>query len=328
MSIRWKIALSLIGLWFIPLAVFLIFGLDHVRTSLRNEVANNYELLAREKANAVAGVLDRRIEEAQVLASQPQIVQAVRNANAGWADKSESDIRDEIGRIDRAWLASKGATTEARRILAAGTSTFLRELRKRAPIDFGELFLTDRHGATVAMTAVLTDYYQADEGWWREGFADGKGRVFIDDRGFDLSVGAVVVGVVVPVLDGPETIGILKINFRMSHIPPIISAPYEGGKIIVSLMRSRGNVVVSSEEHEAATEKELGAMTSGKESGMSMCWDPRSRLSAGSGCRRRSTPVSWARPPPRELRGKGGEKPTGTWLSTGIAFMPSDRSRC
>ncbi len=95
------------------------------------------------------------------------------------------------------------------------------------------------------MTKILSDYYQADEEWWQKSWNQGRGEVFLDDRGYDKSVETIVVGVVVPILDKNEVIGILKINYKVSDILEIIgSIPTQHE--IAFLIRSQGQRLASS----------------------------------------------------------------------------------
>lgn len=269
MSIRWKLGIIFLVISLVPLAIFSVIGIDRSRQILRHEIGLNFELIARDKAMVIASVLNRRVKEAVSLATNPRVIAAVVDANSSYAGEDDDFAVREIKRIDRAWLQSKGGMPVARNILGSGISIFLRDYVGRDPLEYGEIFITDRLGATVAMTSTLTDYYQADEGWWREGFAGGKGAVYIDDRGLDLSVNAVVTGVIVPVRVGGEVAGLLKINFKMAHIPAIITNPFEGGDVSVFMHRSNGTAVIASSDglHEAANETETRIMAERVETG-------------------------------------------------------------
>ncbi len=274
MKIRMKLTLALLAASLLPLLAFVISAGNEARLLLAEEIGRSHQLLARDKALAIATLLDRRVEEAVALARHPHIVQAAITADAANALRPEQERQEEVARIDRAWIAAKGRTEAARRILDNESSRFLIEYKERDPLEYGELFITDRHGAALAMTAPLTDYYQADEGWWREGFAGGAGSVYIDDRGMDLSAGSVVTGVVAPIRHDGMVVGILKINFRMSHIPSVIANPYAGvvpggEELDVTLMRSRGNAVFDSSRggHETASHQEMAIMAGGQDSG-------------------------------------------------------------
>jgi hypothetical protein len=143
------------------------------------------------------------------------VKQAVLEANRRYGGMNDAEIREAISRIDEEWIASKRKSPEVDRVLNTPLSRFFMNYKINNPKVIGEVFVTDRQGATVAMTKPLTDYYQADEQWWTDGLEKG---VFVDDRGYDLSIQAIAMGVVVPVKDGEKTIGVLKINFQVSKI--------------------------------------------------------------------------------------------------------------
>jgi len=118
--------------------------------------------------------------------------------------------------------------------------------------------VTDKEGATVAMTKILSDYYQSDESWWEHAYNNGQGDVFIDDRGFDDSVGALVAGIVVPVYDNGHVIGILKINYKISEILDVVTRSDQNNRESALLARSQGNVLVHSDgsgEHKLSDEE-------------------------------------------------------------------------
>ena len=269
MSIRWKLGILFLIISLAPLITFNVIGLNRSQHLLRQEIGMNFKLIARDRAMAVAAVLNRRVDEAISLAKNPRIIAAAVDKNSSYSEKGNDFAVQEIKRIDHAWLQSKGDTPTARNILGYDISDFLRGYRNRDPLEYGEIFITDRLGATVAMTSMLTDYYQADEGWWSEGFAGGKGAIYIDDRGYDLSVNAVVTGIVVPVRAGGEVVGLLKINFKMAHIPAVIINPYEGGEVAVFMHRSNGTAVIdpSGGQHKNATQTEARIMAEGLETG-------------------------------------------------------------
>jgi len=272
MSIRWKLGIIFLVISFIPLIISSVIGIYWSKETLKREIGRNFELIAREKATEVAGILNRRMIEAERLATDPKIIAAVVDANSSYTGKDDSFSLKEIKRIDRIWLQSKGDTPLAQEVLNRDISATLRDYQARDPREYGEIFITDRLGATIAMTSTLTDFYQADEGWWREGYADGKGAVYIDDRGLDISVNAVVTGVIVPVRVGSEVIGLLKLNFKMAHLPAIVDNPYEEeADVRVFMHRSNGTAVIDASNglHETVTETEARVIADAVTSG----WD-------------------------------------------------------
>jgi hypothetical protein len=78
-----------------------------------------------------------------------------------------------------------------------------------ADVYYSEIFVTDKLGANVAMTAKTSDYWQGDELKFTESWKAGAGGVFVSDVGFDKSSQTYVVHVSVPVKDRGVTIGVL-----------------------------------------------------------------------------------------------------------------------
>lgn len=246
MSIGRKFTGAFLLIAVIPTLLISLLFTDMAQIALRRAVADNFQSLAHEKANAITRVVESGVIEAKNLALHPSVIEAVRQANHRYDGMSDDKARQSITVIDREWIeAKKTAASEA--ILNNNLSRFLRTVKDRNAERFGEVFVTDVKGATVAMTKTLTDYYQADEGWWSAGYNGGKGGIFIDDRGNDLSAQAVVLGVVTPVTDGGKVIGILKINFRVAEILHIISPGDKDREAErVFLARSQGTIIVDS----------------------------------------------------------------------------------
>jgi signal transduction histidine kinase/HAMP domain-containing protein len=97
----------------------------------------------------------------------------------------------------------------------------------------------------VATTGKLTTLAHAHKYWWRGSYHDGEGRTFFDDRGYDTSVKACVLGVVVPIRQGTEIIGILKCNLEVTDALSnviVVHARQHGQPM--KLVRSGGVVVI------------------------------------------------------------------------------------
>jgi len=245
MNIRWKLSFFFLLMSLVPLIAFSVLSITRAQKILKEEIGKGYELVAQEKATQVAFVLDRRLDEASSFAKNLTLRQDLIEANKSYVGKSPADNQKQIKAIDQAWIKAKGDIPEAKDILTNDLSVLLRKYRDRNHLEYGEIFITDKFGATVAMTSTLTDYYQADEGWWQEGYAKGQGAIYIDDRGYDLSAKTVVTGVVVPIRVNDKVLGLLKINFKMAHIPSIISSPYERPDVNIFMFRTNGTAVIN-----------------------------------------------------------------------------------
>ena len=96
----------------------------------------------------------------------------------------------------------------------------------------------------IATTEKLSTLAHAHKYWWKESYANGDGKIFFDDRGFDESVGGYVVGIVVPIKDDGEIIGVLKANINiLGTFSTIVNHYNNAGQGRLKVVRTRGEVV-------------------------------------------------------------------------------------
>lgn len=243
MKIAPRLVLLFACIAFIPTVFVALLTLQSARTALRNSIVENYQSRASEGASNIELLLRERVQEAEQLARRKVVLEAVRAANRNYEDRKGEEIAARIHALDKEWIATKAASATAERVLNSGLSRYFQEWTASSPQRYGEIFVTDRHGAVAGTTGRLSDYYQADEQWWAEGFAKGRGALFVDDHGLDASTGTLVVGVVVPVRDGDRVIGVLKINYNLDALfaLPLADQLPEGGRTF--LARGNGEVI-------------------------------------------------------------------------------------
>jgi signal transduction histidine kinase len=247
MTMKRKLLAAFLAIALLPLLLLGVLSTVIAQGSLRDSVGANFEGIAITKAEAIAHIMDERVHEARMLAAQPALLQAVADANAGYADLDEDAAIAGVRSADEAWMAAGKQTPLADERLSNALASDLLRYRDLSPQRYGEIFVTDRLGAAVAMTSRLTDYYQADEEWWSETVAGGPQGLFIDDRGHDESVDALITGVAVPVVDAADrVIGVLKINYEVRGILDIVTPTDQDLSDRVILVRGDGQVVVDS----------------------------------------------------------------------------------
>jgi|GEM_PF-1292905 len=255
MLLKKRIYISLLLFALLPLVIISYLTEQVAKKSLQQIINNNFQVLTREKAQAIGRHLDERINETLILARHPAIIAAIQKANAQNQGQELSSLKAKIHKLDKEWIRSKGKSSLARSIATNEISQLLKEIKSRKSESYGEIFLTDQLGITIGMTKILSDYYQGDEYWWQSSTSQQFGKAFLDDRGFDQSVGEIVIGVVVPVLQGDKVIGILKINFRVKAIIEIVSGErlQAGHELILS--RSDGSIITESKPDPKTTSK-------------------------------------------------------------------------
>ncbi len=248
MSISRKLILLLLAISLIPAILVSYLSITINRSALEKQVTASFQNMAEEKATFMASIIDDRVREAERLARQQEVVEAVRRANAAYADLTEEEALASILAEDEEWIARKGDTQLAKTVLDAPLSDLLKRYQSFDHSRYGELFITDRRSAAIAMTQILTDYYQADEQWWVDSFVGGRGAIFIDDRGMDLSINALAMGVVVPIMDRGTAIGVLKINYKVTTILDIVAdEAIKKQQITAFLARSQGTLLASND---------------------------------------------------------------------------------
>ncbi|MBE9531448.1 MAG: HAMP domain-containing protein [Proteobacteria bacterium] len=262
MKIRTKMLIIFLLLSIIPITIISLVSIYSFRGILEESIGTNFSMLAKEKANSIDSLIDARIDEVETIADMIVVRDAVHASNRKYRGKSDAFVTEELFNKDVPWIASKGETELAKEIHGNALSKILKDYQSRNRDKYGEIFVTDIEGATVAMTKPLTDYFQADEQWWKASFNKGSGKVFLDHRGFDESIGALVIGVVVPVMDSGKVIGILKVNYKVSEIIKVVSSVRSSKRSEAFLLDTRGTVVAYSGSHQMdrATPGELAIL--------------------------------------------------------------------
>ncbi len=144
------------------------------------------------------------------LASLPEMQEMARRSSQ--AAPTEASFQEEMRRVDSEWPTLKPETSKLMaEVMNNPTSDFIRQ-QNRVTAAFREILVSDRYGRLVAATGKTTDYFQADEPWWRMAYLEGKGQRYISDISYDESAGVYSIEIAEPVRDSlsGEVLGIVK----------------------------------------------------------------------------------------------------------------------
>ncbi len=163
-------------------------------------------------APEVDAVLRRQLELLQPLATDPRILSRVRRANLKHAELEPSQI-DEL---EREFQDAPVDSPLLRSLLQNPAAEALKEFQRQHP-GYSEIFVTDHSGLIVAATNKTTDYYQADERWWKAALLAGPRYGTIE---YDQSSQTEAVSLYLPIRapEKPGPIGVLKAVFRLEAI--------------------------------------------------------------------------------------------------------------
>ena len=221
------IFIFVIGTVVIIFMTLLVTGINHVNL-LKSTTEENEDIV-----HALSKNLDNYLIEitntVKTMATAPLIMETLIERNNQLEMMSEYSRDTLIDELNNQWMkAEKADDPFIKQYTSNETADFLKKQQKTIPDWYGEIFLTNKFGELVASTGKLTTLAHRQKYWWQACHNDGKGRVFFDDRGFDESVEGYVIGVVVPVYDDDEIIGILKCNINiMSFFDQIIEDYHE-----------------------------------------------------------------------------------------------------
>lgn len=155
--------------------------------------------------------LQEDIKRIEKWAADPVIIDAVK------AQNSEGISLEEIKQRDEAWQEVRKLKSKPNDLMKKNynhiAGNWLRQKNKKAKGRYPESFLTDNQGANVAVSKFTSDYWQGDEGKWKNAIKNG-GVVFVGQPEFDKSTYSTLVQVSVPVKDGSEVIGVLVVGVK------------------------------------------------------------------------------------------------------------------
>ncbi len=239
----------------IAIGIIILLLLTGVYNELNRRIVLQKELqniknVSKELAHHMDSHLKEFATVATTISSTPAIRYALLKSNSEYDTLSTVERKREIDSRNRRWMGSKDINDSfIQKHLTNPVAAFLKLQQIIMPGVYGEIFLTNRYGAMIASTGKLTTLAHAHKYWWKASYHDGEGRIFFDDRGFDTSVEGYVLGVVVPIKNGTDIIGILKCNINiMGPLTDVISKHdlLDSSKILIA--RTKGLIVAEKGE--------------------------------------------------------------------------------
>ncbi len=222
------LALTMVALASITLTLVTVVSMRQAQHELTGQIGRQLQAQAQSLNNLTAFFLLDKISDLRVLATSDDIIVSAMERNDSYTGTEEA-IQAEIDGLDRAWVEAPGMTPliektitadRERNLAAFQLARFLKSFDEHT-----ELLLTDRRGATIAATGRLTDYYQADEDWWKSAWKGGKGNVYMSAPRYDESARITAMLIAVPVFNGgEEPIGVVRSTLNVADVLSVISS--------------------------------------------------------------------------------------------------------
>ncbi len=246
----------------------LIVGLIATNASqkaLEQVIGEKYVLLAEVSLNEIDKDFYYRIKEFKILAQDSLLQNIAKESNQMF--EQLDDMQGFIDEKEKEWLFATelNLTDTIRKLINNPASRKLQErmqfhqLISGYPMA-GEIFITNKYGANVAMTKKTSDYYQADEDWWQIARKEG---VYIEEVKYDESAGIYSNNICIRMDDiNGEFLGVMKVVLNIDEAVERIKSL--GKSLFVAanksketagyfpkyqLITSTGKLVYSSQEH-------------------------------------------------------------------------------
>lgn len=227
----------------LPLSLAGLLSITQSERSLERTIGGYFKTMATATAAEVSHYLNDRVIRVAEISLEPALVEAARAANNSYRGLSDAAVAARIQEIEKGWN-SPSSQPLVQEILGSKASQLLRRYRT---LDqrFLRITVTDERGATIAGTHKSLDYYQADEEYWQNIFAAGRGAVSVTGILFDEATNSHYIGIGVPIREeeSQRVIGTVDALMDVSTLLPLVNRHDIGSTGRSLLVKTDGTVI-------------------------------------------------------------------------------------
>jgi GAF domain-containing protein/HAMP domain-containing protein len=260
-SLRLKLMIPLAAIAILSLTTLAYVLLNLTLNAVEEQAGTRFVSHAEDHADQILSLFLEQVGQLQVLALSDPIRTAVTTRNASYRG-NESQIVSKIQNLDSTWAYAPNSHPLIQQIISNDetvnpASYVLHDFLNTFP-SHTEVFITDKYGATVASTARLSDYYQADEEWWQKAWNNGRGNIYISEPQFDESANTTALLIALPLFDQDklEIIGILRTTLKADALERIIAEDILG-ETGHSVLFNRDGIVIFDPRAETTNSAQL-----------------------------------------------------------------------
>lgn len=229
----------------VPISFAGLLAIHSTERSLQADAGRHFKTICEGAAMEVSNIVHGLVRSLGALAIEPEIVGAAAASDRSYEGMTEAAVTERIQRIEKQWNTSAGAAGVSA-VLASPTSQLLRRQRD---LDrrILRITVTDEKGATVAATHKTEDYYQADEEYWQNIYASGRGAISITDILFDAVTKSYYIGVGLPLMDSASNrfLGTMDVLVDVGSLYSIVHRVQVGPTGRMLLVKDDGTVIAS-----------------------------------------------------------------------------------
>jgi len=187
-------------------------------------VGENFYRIAEVVKASIDRVVQEEIWDLKILVIRKDVIEVIEESNSKYENIPTGEITKYLLSLDQQWI--KGEYNEIFENIKKNSTERNLDIAVEADPVLSEIIYTDKEGAAVLASGKISDYYQADEDWWKEAYNDGEGSEYIGELYFDESVKTWAIPMAIPVRNRKNNIiGICKAVLRsdrfFSHVNDI-----------------------------------------------------------------------------------------------------------
>jgi signal transduction histidine kinase/CheY-like chemotaxis protein len=242
-AVRLSLIIFLMGIAVLLISIFSVYTMAY--ESLVEDRLGYRKMLVKEVALSIENHLKGKVSIVKTLSVAPVFKDFLNKSNNYYGEMSVAEREKKIEENNATWKNTLDVDNVfVKEYTDNVAAEYLKTQQDLFKDEYGEIFLTDKYGALVASTAKLTTFAHGHKYWWNGAYNEGNGAVFFDDRGYDDSVDGYVLGLVVPVYEKNEIVGILKANINiMGGISSVILNSQTPETEKIQLIRSDGLII-------------------------------------------------------------------------------------
>lgn len=230
----------------VPISLVALWASTKAGSGATRAAGMTLQTVSESASSQIRARIRGKVVETALMASDSAVLSAVFESNRQYAGLSDEQIETRMLQRDELWNTSEGKQLVEK--MMSGDAS--RALRRKLAIEpnFLRITVTDREGGTVAATHKTIDFYQADEDYWKDIHASGRGAVSLTDVLYDDATKHHYIGVGVPVVDEDNTfIGTLDALVDVSSLFPLVHREDIGPGGRMALVLADGTVIASSD---------------------------------------------------------------------------------
>src|SRR5881296_3641476 len=242
-----KFVASLLIVGFSPGIVALFATYLYSIQTIKTSIGGSFQQIATSTARRIEVMIDDEIDGVRQLAATPFTVRAsVEASNGSYRSEDPQAIRARLLQRSAQWERYRGGEDRfLPSYINRGTLFYIRDWYAVRAVEYQNLLVTDARGALVASVAPTVGYLHGDELWWRDAFADGRGRLYVSDI-YKQAAGEYLLDIAVPVMDrtGKRAIGVVKLELRRANLMKAIMEIKVGERGHGMLLNTEGTPLI------------------------------------------------------------------------------------